>query len=173
VRAGDTVWVEDCNQGGALAKAERGDRLRVRIVDWLLQPSSHADVPLLVAGALRVLGGRPRGLLVPAGQPLIVPVGWADASVPVSGASAATLLPADGALCVTSAVPGAIALATPAGRTYVNVLPVTTASDSGDAAPAPLLDGRGGDGAWMPWLLALLLIVLCCDVYLFHRGRLP
>lgn len=173
VRDGDSVWVEDCSQGGALAKAERSDRLRVRIVDWLLQPATHADVPLLLASALRVLGGRPRELLAPAGQPFAVDAGWSDAAVTASGAVAATLLPADGVLHASSAVPGAMTLALPAGTATVHVLPVVTAIEAGRNADAPVFDGRGGDGAWMPWLLALLLIVLCLDVYLFHRGRLP
>jgi hypothetical protein len=174
VRDGDTVWVEDCRQGAALAKAEHGARLRVQIVDWLLQPASHADVPQLLAAALRVLGGRPGELIAQAGQPIALRSGWVDVAVSAVGAGmTASLLPADGVLHATFGAPGAVTLATPAGKTTVHVLPAVAAREGSGNVVDPALESRGGDGAWLPWLLALLLIVLCCDVYLFHRGRLP
>jgi hypothetical protein len=173
VRAGDCVWIEDCRQGGALAKAEARDgRLRVSIVEWLLQPATHADVPLLIAGALRALGGRPRELLAPAGQPVAIPDGFAGTVAAASGATLAKMLPASGQLRSVFPRAGTVTLTAPAGSTQVHVLPVAAARAS-DGAADPALENRGGDGTWLPWLLALLVVILCIDGWLFHRGRLP
>ncbi|MBM4060567.1 MAG: hypothetical protein FJ265_05660, partial [Planctomycetes bacterium] len=93
--AGARVWIADAAQGGALvaATADAG-RLCVHAVDWLLQPATHADVPVLLSAALRALGGRPELPCGIAGQPLAVP-----AAFPVPAVRGA-LLPVDGALPV-------------------------------------------------------------------------
>jgi hypothetical protein len=168
-QAWSNVWIVDAVQGGALAAASADWRLRVQIVDWLLAPITHADVPLLLATALRELAGGPRSMLALAGQPLAVPAAF--------GASAQGPAPVDGMLPIAFAAAGAQVVPTAAGARTVHVLAPEfvdrAASPATSLAPPTALDAVGGDGSATAWLLVLLLLVLIVDAVLFHRGRLP
>lgn len=165
-----TVWVEDRAQGAPLVQAERrGERYRVRIVDWLLQPATHADVPVLLGAALHQLGARPRQRLAIAGMPLMLPAMFADAT---AGSGDVRLLPADGSYRLQWGTPGLQQLHTPTGVVDVQVL-AAAAAGPGVAAAAPQASARGGDGSLLPWLAALLFLLVTLDAILFHRGRLP
>jgi hypothetical protein len=151
--AGARVWIADEVRGGALAAATVADgQRRVWIVDWLLRPRTHADVPLLLIESLRALGGRDAVPLRIAGQALAVP-----AVFPVASTRGA-LLPVDGVLPMHSAQQPALTVPVPS-----TALPMTH----------PTLAAIGGDGSWVPWLLLLLVLLLAVDAMLFHRGRLP
>lgn len=166
---GATVWVEDRDTGEPLVQAWRRDgRLRVAVVDWLLAPATHADVPVLLGSALQLLGGRPAMKLAIAGAPLRLPAVIAAAA----DCAGEQLLPNDGGYSVQFAAAGAETLHTPAGEVRVMVLPAMAAA-SGAVADDPELETRGGDGSLLPWLAALLLLLVAVDAFLFHRGRLP
>lgn len=153
------VWVADAVQGGALVAASAdAQRRRIQIVDWLLQPVTHADVPVLLSAALRALGDRPELPLAVAGQSLVVP-----ACFPVP-AVAGAVLPVHGG------VPLQYARGPAAARGFEVQLPTPA------ELPRPLpvaLASIGGDGGWLLWLLSLLVLLLVLDAVLFHRGRLP
>lgn len=148
---GARVWIADAVSGEALVAATAADqRLRVFVVDWLMQPVSHADVPLLLATALRALGGVPEVHTAVAGHPFAVPAAFPPVVRP------GAVLPVGGSLPVAAGAGFAVQIA-------------------GTAATAPevAVDGFGGAGRWTPWLLLLLVVLLAVDAILFHRGRLP
>lgn len=150
---GARIWIADALSGDALVAATATDqRLRVFVVDWLLQPVSHADVPLLLATALRALGGVPEVLTAVAGHPVAVPAAFPPTVRP------GAVLPVGGSLPV--------AVAAGAGFAVQIAGAPATATDVA-------VDGLGGAGRWTPWLLLLLVVLLAVDAILFHRGRLP
>lgn len=150
---GARVWIADEAQGGALAAATSSTNRRIWIVDWLLRPRTHADVPLLLLTSLRALGDREASSMVAlAGQPLAVPAAFPAAL------AAGALLPVDSVLPLHERTSAGLAIASP------------VAAISGSQ---PTLAAIGGDGSWVPWLLSLLVLLLAVDAMLFHRGRLP
>ena len=169
-----TVWIEDAAQGGALAAATHdGGRARVWLVDWLVQPITRADTPALLTHALRELAARPASLLAIAGQPFVLPTGFA-AAVPFADGRVRAV---DGELVLHPQQPGATTLASPGGPRPLTVLSGAPAAGANAAAEteadAPALADRSGDGSWVPWLAVLLLLLLATDTVLYHRGRLP
>lgn len=166
---GATVWIADAAQGGALAAAVvAGGRPRILLVDWLLLPIARADTPALLATALRALGGRPRALLLVAGQPHAVPAAFAAPA----RAGGTTVHAVDGTWLLASDAPGTTVLQAPGGgRTLTTLAPRGTAA--APAASPAVLAALGGDGSFVPWLLLALLLLLAADAILFHRGRLP
>ncbi|MCA8966442.1 MAG: hypothetical protein H6838_13180 [Planctomycetes bacterium] len=170
-----TVWVEDLAQGAPLALAERpasGDGpARVRIVQWLLEPATHADVPALLSGALHLLGARPTELLAVEGAPTRFPA-------PHETLSIADALPAAGQYVIPLA--SRVARWTTEkmersahGSVAVHVLAAPAASAAPPGGPEAATAAMGGDGGLAPWLLLVLFAVLAVDAFLFHRGRLP
>lgn len=156
-RPGAVIWCADAASGAPLVQAVAAPAPRVEVVAWLLQPATHADVPVLLAAALHGLAGRPAAQVAGRGQPLQVP-----AVLPIAPARGA-MLPAAG-LMPRHLVAGA---ATAAG-------PVLAAAPVVDATVRmPELPPRGGDGALADWLFGLFLLVLFVDALLFHRGRMP
>lgn len=151
---GAAVWLADAQRGDALVAATAARR--VFVVDWLCAPITHSDVPVLLAGALRALGGRPAAPLPLAGQPCL-----AAAPFPLPIA-AGTLLPVDGAL-PNHLAPGV------ARPFAVQLAGAAVAVPTAPPAPAAF----GGAGAWAPWACLLLVILLLADAVLFHRARLP
>jgi hypothetical protein len=153
---GALVWVLDAEQGQPLVQAvPHPGAARVQIVDWLLQPSTHADLPVLLSAALRELGGVGQQLLPVPGQPT-----WQRTLLPQKAT-------AGGQLPVAGAVPAHLQHAVPAlgWRSAAAAVPAGT--------HAPLSDTIGGAGVWAPWLLACLLLLCLIDAILFHRARLP
>lgn len=155
---GARTWFADAAQGDALVAAtatESPAQRRIHIVDWLLQPVTHADVPVLLSAALRALGGRPETAFALVGQLAASP-----AHFPVA-VQRGGLLPVGGS---TPAQSGAVTELAPVG------LPAIAAP----LVPAPAaLAERGDSGSWVPTLLLLLVLLLTVDAVLFHRGRLP
>ena len=150
---GARTWFADAAQGDALVAATASRR--IHIVDWLLQPVTHADVPVLLSAALRALGGRPETTFALPGQVLAAPAAFPEA------AQRGGLLPVGGSTPVHL---GAQAMLAPVG------MPAQAAP----AAPPPAaLAERGASGSWVPTLLLLLVLLLTVDAVLFHRGRLP
>src|SRR5690606_10620424 len=172
-REGATVWVVDEAQGDALAFAARapGGAPRVRIVSWLLQPATHADVPVLLDTALQVLTGAPRAALAAPGEPVVLAAGLADAAF--ARGDGGVVLPAGGRATAVFETRGAHGLDGPAGRAAVHVVDARVPAPPSAAGAGDDLDPRGGSGALAPWLLALLFAVLLAEAILFHRGRLP
>jgi hypothetical protein len=167
-RPWSAVWIADDAQHEVLAGATVADgRCRVHVVDWLLEPVTHADVPLLLLAALRELASAPGELLALAGQPLRVPAGL-DA-----GAEAGEVV--DGTVAAAFAAPGRQDLALPAGPRQLHVLADVPAPRAVPATAAPVAPTAavGGTGSLVPWLLLLLFTLLVADAVLFHRGRLP
>lgn len=174
-----TVWVEDLAQGAPLALAERpadgagagAGAARVRIVQWLLQPATHADVPALLAGALRMLDDRQVRRFAIAGMPTRLPA--PHASLPLADA-----LPVDGSYVLPLAARVArdatdTTERTAHGSVAVHVLTAPAAASAEPPAAETPPDAMGGDGSFVPWLLLLLFALLAVDAFLFHRGRLP
>jgi hypothetical protein len=151
------IWIADAESGEALVAAtvatgatSAPPQLRVFVVEWLLQPVSHADVPLLLATALRALGDVPELHFAVAGQPVAAPAAFP----PFLRAGA--ILPVGGVVSVAADTEFAVQLAaTPTA-----------------AAEVPR-ESLGGAGRWAPVLLLLLVVLLAVDAILFHRGRLP
>lgn len=163
-------WIDDAAQAAVLAAATvEGSRQRVHIVDWLLEPLSHADVPLLLATALHQLGGRPGMRIAVEGQPLALPMGLPG----VVTSDGVVAMPQHGAASIAFGTAGVRAVQLPSGPVTVHVLPVTAAVPAEVAANESTLASFGGSGALAPWLLTLLVAVLLLDAWLFHRGRLP
>ena len=163
-----SVWIADAAQGDALAAAEVVDgRCRVHVVDWLLEPVTHADVPLLLVAALRELGNVPADLLAVVGQPLRLPAGFGapTAAGEVVGGTSPTVFATAGRQTVAFAA-GARQLHVLAPTAAPRALPAVAAS------PAPTT-AVGGSGSLALWLLLVLFSLLVVDAVLFHRGRLP
>ncbi|MBL8724606.1 MAG: hypothetical protein JNK49_11195 [Planctomycetes bacterium] len=159
-RSGAVAWCIDAASGAPLVQAAAAPAPRVEVVAWLLQPATHADVPVLLATALHGLAGRPNAQVAGRGQPLRVP-----AVLPVAAARGA-ILPAEGSL-PRHLVEAATTAQAPLG-------PVLSAAPVVDpTARPPELAPRGGDGALAGWLFGLFLLLLLVDALLFHRGRMP
>lgn len=173
-----TVWVEDLVQGAALARAELSTRgARIELVEWLLEPATHGDVPLLLGGALELLApDAEHVVLAPASGALELPAG--DAGLARTGDVQA--LPSSGRVRFPSARASVGALELPRGSAEVAPLEDLPGASAAPATPLAELDAaraespvRGGSGTWIAPLLALALLLCLVDAYAFHRGRLP
>ncbi|MBK8099872.1 MAG: hypothetical protein IPK26_22450 [Planctomycetes bacterium] len=163
------IWVRDEGSGEALVAATANGRLRVFVVDWLLLPESHADVPILLRAALRQLGNWPRVELATEQQPIVLRHGLPGA-IQIDGVD----LRSDSGL-TTHAFTGSgeHPIVTAAGRRTVHVLPARGPATGVVTAARPPMPALADGNGWLPVLLLVLLLAMLVDVFLFHRGRLP
>jgi len=162
---GALVWVFDAEQGQALVQAlspvdwppnaPTRPPVRVQVVDWLLQPTTHADLPVLLTTALRELGGDGVALQPVPGQPLWQPC----------------LLPQRPTRFGMQPVAGALPLHFQSSTADLGWRAASRTAPA--AAVPPATNTIGGAGLWAPWLLACLLVLCLIDAVLFHRARLP
>ncbi|MBK9383456.1 MAG: hypothetical protein IPN34_01330 [Planctomycetes bacterium] len=169
-----TAWVEDLRRGAVLARAAvDASGPRVEIVDWLLDPPTHADTPRLLAGALEFLAGFEELLLAPARSSFELACAT-DAAVRSSSAQA---IASAGRVRFPSAREAAGALALPHGTAELAVLEDLGAPSAAEQPPLDAVRAEsaahGGSGRWIAPLLLLALLLLLVDAYAFHRGRLP
>lgn len=166
---GAVVWVRDEMHGEPLVSATADQGLRVSVVEWLLTPESHADVPCLLSAALRQLGNWPRVELATEQQPWVLCHGLPGACR-VDGLDLGIT---DGITSHAFTGIGAHPIVTAAGQRTVQVLPARgPATGAITAARPPVVAGNDANG-WSTILLAVLALAMLMDVVLFHRGRLP
>jgi hypothetical protein len=147
------VFVRDAATGAPLIALDGAHpSARIHVVDWLVD-GTHRDVPTLVAAALRHLAGRPAQVERAIGEPLgALAAGDVDAAGFAPFGPAALRIPGDARRTL---------------HAYASVAPTPAAT------PFVMPPSLGGDGRWLPWLLAFALLLVLADQWLHHRGRMP
>ncbi len=173
---GETTWVEDAFTTEPLvaARPRRGDGgPQVRVVEWLLAPAAHRDVPILVCGALAMLTGVDRPARVTAGQILALPA-LATNPILVRGSETFTVLPLGGSYRFSLHRPGSAVLDD--GVTSATVEVEAAAVTQRPAASSSTSHERGvvrDPVRLRTWLIAAALLALVLDIWLYRRGSVP
>jgi len=161
------AWVIDASTGAPLvASWNTPEGARVACVAWLLAPLGHRDVPILVAGALRLLAGAEIPTTAVAGVPFALPA-LPGATLACVGPDSFTAATADGRRLATFMKPGTYTLEGWFGK---RTLTVSAAPSSAPSAPPERLPD--------PWRLGTALLVVAVAVagleaWWHHRGRTP
>lgn len=165
--SGAVAWVIDAFSGAPLvASWIENDAARVACVDWLLAPLGHRDVPILVAGSLRLLAGAD----VPAAATVAVP--WAfpalpGAAVVCDGPDAFRSTTHEGRVVGTFTRPGTHTLEGWFGRRTLTVADAPAPPPTSPPARVPN-PWRGGFA-----VLVAAVAFIALETWWHHRGRTP
>ena len=159
------VWVFDPQTGAALVQ-----RLgqQVQIATSLLDDPTHPDVTRLIAGSLRLLARIGDAPLVGAGRPFSMMSGNETPALLPLQPTPALSMPMRGRYGLTLPTPGHYRL----GDSKTSAVK-TLAAPPGGRAPETETASFAGSGRLLAWFLAIALLLLLTDVWLYHRGRLP
>ncbi len=159
-------WVVDSVSGAPLvASWIEGTTPQIACVAWLLEPLAHRDVPVLIDGSLRLLGGMDMPTTAVVGDPLSIP-SLPQTTLSVAGPETLTISASDGGYHVAFSEPGTYRLTSVTGNTTVTVAAgVPAVRPEAQRVPNPW---RGAAA-----LLVIAVLLIAIDAWWHHRGRLP